>query len=377
MLMSFEQEFAKIEERYNTGEHICKRKALVDRLSQRPLAIFGCGGYGTRVYNTLVELGIEVSCFVDNFKTGYFQQTRVPIVSPKVVKEDYSKANIIIATLAPEKQLRLQLLSLGIDEKQIFGFDVAYALQKDLPSERIQVSLSEMRAMLKQYEAAFDLYQDENSKRIVLDRIKTYLFRAEFSSYESSDETYFPKQITFTDTEVFIDAGLYTGDTVERFIRKVEGNYEHIYGFDIDPKNLSEARVNLSKYRNITIIEQGLSDSITSSKANLGLGMGSNLSEDALDTVNLTTLDQFFMDLGENAKKPTFIKMDIEGAELCALKGARDIISKHKPKLAISAYHKPEDMYELPFIIKEMNPNYKLMLKHYSRYMWETVLYAY
>lgn len=374
---SFEKEFAKIEERYNTGEHIFKQKALIDRLSQRSLALFGCGGYGKQAYHTLAELGVEVNCFVDNFKTGYFQQTHVPIVSPQTVKENYTDANIIIATLAPEKQLRSQLLSLGIAEERILGFNVAYQLLQDLPKERIQVDISHMRGLLEHYESAFQLYQDENSKKILLDRIKTYLFRDEFSDYENIDEMYFPEQITFTDKEVFIDAGLYTGDTTEQFIGKVAGKYEHIYGFEIDPKNLSGAQSNLCKYQNVTIVEQGLSDRVTSAKANLGLGMGSNISADAFDTISLTSLDEFFKTLGENVKKPTFIKMDIEGAELAALEGAKAIISKYKPKLAIAAYHKPEDMYQLPFIIREMNPDYKLMLRHYSRYMWETVLYAY
>ncbi len=377
MLMSFEQEFAKLEERYNTCEHLHKQKVLIDRLSQYPLAIFGCGGYGKRVFHTLVELGVEVSCFVDNFKTGYFQQTHVPIVSPQTVKENYTDANIIIATLAPERQLHSQLLSLGIAQEQILGFDVAYQLLQDLPEERIQVGILQMRKLLEQYESAFQMYQDEKSREILLDRIKTYLFRDEFSDYENLGDMYFPEQITFTDTEVFIDAGLYTGDTAEQFIKKVAGRYEHIYGFEIDPKNFSEAQKNLGGYRNVTIVAQGLSDRATSAKANLGLGMGSNISEGALDTISLTSLDTFFKALGANVKKPTFIKMDIEGAELAALKGSEEIISEFKPKLAIAAYHKPEDMYQLPLIIKEINPDYKLMLRHYSRYMWETVLYAY
>ncbi len=377
MLMSFKQEFEKIKEQYNTGEHIRKQKALIDRLSQCPLAIFGCGGYGKRVYHTLSELGLEVCCFVDNFKTGHFQQTHIPIVSPQTVKDSYPDASIIIATLTPEKQIRAQLLSLGIAKEQILGFDVAYKLLQNLPEEKIQIGISDMYELLDQYESAFQLYPDESSRQILLNRMKTYLFREEFPAYEDIGEMYFPEQITFTDTEVFVDAGLFTGDTTELFIKKVAGKYEHIYGFEIDPKNLAMAQDNLDKYHNVTIVGQGLSDTTISAKANLGLGMGSNLNADAVDTVSLTSLNAFFKTLGETAKKPTFIKMDIEGAELAALRGAKEIISEYKPKLAIAAYHKPEDMYQLPLIIKEMNPDYKLMLRHYSRYMWETVLYAY
>ena len=72
----------------------------------------------------------------------------------------------------------------------------------------------------------------------------------------------------------------------------------------------------------------------------------------------------------------TFIKMDLEGAEYEALIGAKKIIKKWKPKLAISLYHKPEDVWELPSLILDMNPSYSLYLSHYSIATAETVLYA-
>ena len=77
-----------------------------------------------------------------------------------------------------------------------------------------------------------------------------------------------------------------------------------------------------------------------------------------------------------NKEEVTFIKMDIEGAELKALKGAKNIILRDKPKLAISIYHKPEDIVEIPLFIKELVPEYKLYIRHYSNDSIETVLYA-
>lgn len=68
--------------------------------------------------------------------------------------------------------------------------------------------------------------------------------------------------------------------------------------------------------------------------------------------------------------------MDIEGAELKALKGCREIIKNQQPDLAICVYHKVEDMHEIPRFINEMNPNYKFYLRHHSRGHGETVFYA-
>lgn len=75
-------------------------------------------------------------------------------------------------------------------------------------------------------------------------------------------------------------------------------------------------------------------------------------------------------------RRITFIKMDIEGAEKEALVGAQNIIRNQKPKLAISIYHKKEDIWELPALLLEMNPEYQFYLRHYSLREAETVLYA-
>lgn len=72
----------------------------------------------------------------------------------------------------------------------------------------------------------------------------------------------------------------------------------------------------------------------------------------------------------------SFIKMDIEGADLEALKGCQNTIRRYHPKLAISVYHKPEDIIEIPCYIKELVPEYRLYLRHYGNGDTETVLYA-
>ncbi len=72
----------------------------------------------------------------------------------------------------------------------------------------------------------------------------------------------------------------------------------------------------------------------------------------------------------------TFIKMDIEGAELKALVGAKNTIVRDKPKCAISVYHEPEDLFKIPLYLKQLNPNYKFYLRLYTLSLDEIVLYA-
>ena len=72
----------------------------------------------------------------------------------------------------------------------------------------------------------------------------------------------------------------------------------------------------------------------------------------------------------------TFIKMDIEGFELSALKGAINIINENQPKLVISAYHRLEDLWKVPLYIKGINERYKVYLRHHSPMVWDTDCYA-
>jgi FkbM family methyltransferase len=73
----------------------------------------------------------------------------------------------------------------------------------------------------------------------------------------------------------------------------------------------------------------------------------------------------------------TFIKMDIEGVEVEAIRGAAELIKKCKPRMAISIYHKPTDVLAVPAEILKINPEYKFIIRHYSTWEYETVLYAY
>ena len=85
----------------------------------------------------------------------------------------------------------------------------------------------------------------------------------------------------------------------------------------------------------------------------------------------VVTLDKMLED-----KKVTFIKMDIEGSELKALHGAKNIIRDQQPTLAICLYHKPEDIFQIPIYLKALVPEYKIYIRHYSDMLWDTVCYA-
>ncbi|KLU63622.1 hypothetical protein DEAC_c44790 [Desulfosporosinus acididurans] len=161
------------------------------------------------------------------------------------------------------------------------------------------------------------------------------------------------------------------------FINKV-GKFKYIYAFEPDEENfktlnkeLEELSVNACNDQ-IIAFNAGVFDKnervLFQPNSN---GGGSQINENGLQTIEVLALDSVLCE-----KEVTFIKMDIEGAEKEALLGAKEIITSQRPKLAICVYHKPEDLWEIPLLIKSWVPEYKLYLRHHCHDITETVCYA-
>lgn len=120
------------------------------------------------------------------------------------------------------------------------------------------------------------------------------------------------------------------------------------------------------------LFQAGLWSSDTELSFCIGANLaGSRVTKGGTETISVRSLDSVLQ-----GKRASFIKMDIEGSELEALKGAEETIRKWRPKLAISMYHKPEDIWELPLYVKKLVPDYRLYLRHHSNAKWDFVLYA-
>jgi FkbM family methyltransferase len=183
--------------------------------------------------------------------------------------------------------------------------------------------------------------------------------------------------IKLSNDEVFLDIGACDGDSLKDIVKRTNGKFKAIYCFEPDKQCLIELNKTKEKIKlpNINIIDKGAWDRIEifnfSSDSEHGASKivedENNLTNNTIETVQIDDIVK---------EKVTFIKMDIEGAELNALKGAKNIISKYKPTLAICVYHKNEDFIEISKYIRSLVPNYKLFIRHHNISGTETVLYA-
>ena len=175
------------------------------------------------------------------------------------------------------------------------------------------------------------------------------------------------------DDEVVIDAGAYDGTTAVQFLEWGKGKVKKVYSFEFDPVNAAKCEENLKPYADkVTLVKKGTWDKDEMTYTNAEGGADSRVGLTGSTAVYLTSIDNVVKD-----ERVTFIKMDVEGAELKSLEGARNTIIKHHPRLAICVYHKASDLYELPGYILSLVPEYKFLLRHYCSCDFETVLYAY
>lgn len=172
---------------------------------------------------------------------------------------------------------------------------------------------------------------------------------------------------------VFIDGGCFDlGDSIQ--FLSLYPNAEKVYAFEPDKENYEDCLKKL-KYvqggNKIEIINKGLYDS-EGEQHFICDGDSSHISDGSIETIETVSIDNFM----KNREKVSFIKMDIEGAEMNALEGARETIIRDKPDLAICIYHKNSDILDILQQILDIYPHYRLYIRHYSEFRWETVVYA-
>ena len=278
------------------------------------MVIFGAGVWGRDLFQLTKEYPWK--CFVDN-NTQMTNFQGLPIIKGDKFLKKYNDEYIFISSRIYYHEIYMQLIKAGIPEFRIINVG------------KILDCLAE-----RQY---FDL-----------------------------------EYIDFTkEKEIFLDIGALDGLTSIRLKRKCEKE-PYIYIFEPDRDNIEKYNRNLLR-ENIKnkIIEKGAWSEETIMQFQEKANGSSCVSNEGNIIIPMTTIDK---ELSE--KKVTFIKMDIEGSELQALIGAENTIKTNKPKMAVSVYHKPEDIWKLPEIILRYNPSYKLFFRHYSLTDYETVMYA-
>ncbi len=222
-------------------------------------------------------------------------------------------------------------------------------------------------------QAVYDMLADEKSRQTFADVINfkisgkiEYLNRC-----TSPKEEIYGGIIPLTDNETFVDLGAYNGDTAQEFIEACGGKFDHIYAFEPNPKNFRKMSKNLPDDERITLFNgaawsRNCTLPFTANEGRMSRANGSG---------KVVDIPGYAVDSAVPGQA-TVIKLDVEGAEREAILGAKKHIAGGA-KILCSLYHRNEDMFELPLLIKSIDPKLKLYIRH-QLYIpaWETNLYC-
>lgn len=331
----------------------------------KPIVIYGMGNGAEKIISTLKAYNLEVS---DIFASDEFVRGH-SFLGYKVMKyseicQKYGDFNVVLA-FATHLDSVIENIKKINSEHKVYAPDVPVAggglFTKEYVGENAE-----------KFELVYSHLADDESKRVYADIINFKISgKVEYllNSYSEKDDIY-SEILKLSNNEAIVDLGAYDGDTIREFTDYTNGEYDKIIALEPDEKNYKKLIKNTENMKNITAYNMGAwneRDTLIFAKK---AGRNSRLSSEGVP-VKVTDIDSLI------DEPITMIKMDIEGAELKALDGAKKTIKKYLPKLYICAYHRNEDLFSLGMKILELNESYKLYFRH-SKYIpaWESNFYA-
>jgi len=373
--MNFEERIHTVIAR-EMKNHEPEAARFLKKIQAKPkLCLWGLGSHGHNWYSYLKSLGIYVDYVYD--------------ASPEALDAWHGREEKLM--LPPRGQKRAEYLSditvlvamrnaqPLIDELYADGFYDAYVATVNFfafdTSLRYAGKADKLREMEREVCDLLHLCGDEESKKIICQTVEKYFDEAHVQIDCIPNQYFVQPLVPLTDEECFVDVGAFDGDSIDAFLQAVDGKYRHIYAFEMSKGNYTKLSRKIEEdprydATRISIYPYGVSDQDGTARYYEN-NSSSVFSDDGTETAEFRRLDDILKD-----QQITFIKMDIEGAEPLALRGAEQIIRAQTPKLAVCTYHRAEHLWELPTMIRRMNSAYKFYFRHHDTDETETVCYA-
>ena len=354
---------------------------------EQPVILFGAGQTGAKLVPILKEMGIEILCFADDTPEKADTVFHGVHVKPSDVADQMFKDASplwIVCIYHPAHRFTAiaERLENKFGVKTVSFVNLLYAAhQQDVKETLPHYFFLPPERTLNARERYLSLetaLEDEQSRKTLLDAVKLRLM-CDFSgplSVKMEDDNVL-KECVQDESTIIVDCGAYDGDTIEKFVNISGGGVKKIVAFEPDKANHKKLQESIAQYdgalaSKIECICAAISEETGTAKFQSEGNMSSNLSDEGGEEVQIYALDNFFEDKGENY----FIKLDVEGFELEALRGAKAMITSGNTALGISAYHKPGDLLECYELLEEWGCNFKYHLRAYGEDGADLMLFA-
>lgn len=346
------------------------------------VCVFGLGTYFNEAFSSQdMKKKFHVNLLSDNDPDKWGKTFESIKCIPPYELTNYESL-VVIIMLGNPVPVEKQLKDLGIQ----FIYHVNLMLDEIMNIPR---SRGWFMKEIDDIKKVYSLFHDDRSKKIYVNglcnRIAPAFSELTWEELFCDEEQYFYQEyFKFHSNETFVDCGSYTGDTILKFCDIVK-KYKEIWGFELDKDNFDQMISNLKNidgsihlhncgvWNENCVLDYGHGSSTNEPSSGISLYKTEPSANNLIQQAQVKRLDDVL-----KSRNVTYIKMDVEGAEMNALLGAEHIIRTQRPRLSVCVYHKVSDFWQIPLLLNKFNHEYKFVLRHYSKTSCEeTVLYAY
>jgi|GluameStandDraft_1065615.scaffolds.fasta_scaffold06302_2 methyltransferase, FkbM family len=346
------------------------------------VCVFGLGTYFNEAFSSQdMKKKFHVNLLSDNDPDKWGKTFESIKCIPPYELTNYESL-VVIIMLGNPVPVEKQLKDLGIQ----FIYHVNLMLDEIMNIPR---SRGWFMKEIDDIKKVYSLFHDDRSKKIYVNglcnRIAPAFSELTWEELFCDEEQYFYQEyFKFHSNETFVDCGSYTGDTILKFCDIVK-KYKEIWGFELDKDNFDQMVSNLKNidgsihlhncgvWNENCVLDYGHGSSTNEPSSGISLYKTEPSANNLIQQAQVKRLDDVL-----KSRNVTYIKMDVEGAEMNALLGAEHIIRTQRPRLSVCVYHKVSDFWQIPLLLNKFNHEYKFVLRHYSKTSCEeTVLYAY
>ncbi len=346
----------------------------LDIAKLRSLAIVGAAPEGRRLADICKARGIAIAAIVDDDPDKKGLAVADIRVAPVQTLANVQKSTPIVVASHRLLSVTRRVRELGFATVVPFAMLQVQAPAIFRPHMFYDGLLDDLLLHRAEIQALRNRLADDHSRQVLeaVIAFRRTLDPAALQGVLTERDLYAPEGLfEFSDDEVYVDGGSYDGDTIRSFIERVRGRFSAVYAFEPDPVTFARLEANFRDEPRVHPIHAGLYSHAGSLRFRDDASRGAIFASDGEIEMPVTTIDEVLGD-----RRLTYVKMNIEGAEIDALNGGRRAIRKWRPRLAVSVYHRPSDLWRIPQLILEIDPNYRLYLRQHDGGIIETVLYA-
>lgn len=324
----------------------------------KPVVLYGMGNGADKILALCEKYGVKVSgVFASDGFARHNEYHGFTVLSYSEMKQKFGEM-IVLVSFGTQRPEVISLIAQVASEQELYCPDTPV------------IGEGEFECFYSDHREEFDCMRerlaDEQSK-LVWDSMIAYRLSGKIEYLKQAEtpvEESYVNILKLTDHEDYLDLGAYTGDTVKEFLNYVN-SYSSITAVEPDRKTFQKLTQNAPFAR---CIQAAVSSHDGEVLFQAAAGRQSSIGKNGtpIPAISIDGLHSSF----------SYVKMDVEGAECAAIEGGQETIALCKPKMLIAAYHRTEDYLEIPRKVLNINPDYRVYMRHHPYIpAWDTNFY--